>query len=727
MPQVPRYENLQAATAAAPAARFASPNAQGGEIAGNQIARAGQALMGAGQEAARQVTTDLNIDTERLKQMQAMSLHADELRVTDALNKLKEEQARLTYDPQAGFTNVKGINAMPFEGKALSDRYLGDLGKSASDIAKDLTPAQRAAFDRGAANISTAFHGQLMAHESGEFKNYALSVSDGVIQTAQREIALNWQDPTTTAKAAERIRANAFQIAQLQGKSAEWSEAMARKSVGAGHGAAVTAALDAGAIEYAQGYVKRFAADMEPDDLLRVQSRMTKELDERKAVATVGQVFQERRAQIQPTDFDKLVAITLNTESRGQRYGKDGQLLTSPKGALGEMQVMPATNRDPGFGVKPAQNDSPDELARVGRDYLGAMIKRYDGDLGKAWAAYNAGPGRLDEAIKKAEKEGPELAKRGRTADWRNYLPAETQAYVEKNLKAWETAQASRPTPPTDDELHRDIEARMAGSRPDAIEKAKALASKRRDDLVKANKEAEDRAVVEVQQELLRNGGDWSAVPSAKKANVPPGEVDNLLNYSARIRKGEDFTDPAVYAKLSDAKVLRGLSDDEFMRLRPLMSESDFKRFASDRVSIKKGADPQDLDSTAIKTVVDQQLRMLDIDPGAKADLPRIGAMRKFIDDEILGLQARAGKKLTDAELRQHVGAIFAREGRKSGWFGFSDSTAPAMTMKAGDIPSDIKDRLKADFKAAGVSSPTDAQLLGAYWRATAAVGRVKQ
>jgi hypothetical protein len=95
-----------------------------------------------------------------------------------------------------------------------------------------------------------------------------------------------------------------------------------------------------------------------------------------------------------------LAKVVEHLESRGKRYGKDGELLTSPKGAEGEMQVMRPTAADPGFGVKPAQNDSPDEIARVGRDYIAAMEKRYDGDPAKALAAYNAGPGRVDAAVK---------------------------------------------------------------------------------------------------------------------------------------------------------------------------------------------------------------------------------------------------------------------------------------------------------------------------------------
>ena len=74
--------------------------------------------------------------------------------------------------------------------------------------------------------------------------------------------------------------------------------------------------------------------------------------------------------------IDDLINAVMQAESRGKRY-TDGKLTTSPKGAEGEMQVMRKTQRDPGFGVKPAQDNSADEIARVGRDYLNAMLKKF--------------------------------------------------------------------------------------------------------------------------------------------------------------------------------------------------------------------------------------------------------------------------------------------------------------------------------------------------------------
>ena len=85
-----------------------------------------------------------------------------------------------------------------------------------------------------------------------------------------------------------------------------------------------------------------------------------------------------------------------SVESGGRRYDASGRVLTSPKGAMGEMQVMPGTQADPGFGVKPARPGDLADVARVGRDYLGAMVRRY-GDLDAALAAYNWGPGNADK------------------------------------------------------------------------------------------------------------------------------------------------------------------------------------------------------------------------------------------------------------------------------------------------------------------------------------------
>lgn len=139
---------------------------------------------------------------------------------------------------------------------------------------------------------------------------------------------------------------------------------------------------------------------------------------------------------------EALFEAVLAQESGG-RHSVGGRLITSTAGARGISQVMPATGRDPGFGIKPLQDESEAEYRRFGRDYLDAMLKRYGGDRSKALAAYNAGPGAVDAAIKR-HGDG-----------WLTGLPKETRDYVPSVLgraggtpmpdDAARAAQASRP------------------------------------------------------------------------------------------------------------------------------------------------------------------------------------------------------------------------------------------------------------------------------------------
>lgn len=116
--------------------------------------------------------------------------------------------------------------------------------------------------------------------------------------------------------------------------------------------------------------------------------------------------------------FDKLI----QAESRGKHRNAQGELTTSPVGAKGITQVMPASGRDPGYGVAPLSNDTEEEYIRFGKDLLQAYTNEFGGDIEKGLAAYNFGPGNMKKLI---TNHGDK---------WKKHLPKETSNYLNKIL-----------------------------------------------------------------------------------------------------------------------------------------------------------------------------------------------------------------------------------------------------------------------------------------------------
>ncbi|MBH3340351.1 transglycosylase SLT domain-containing protein [Pseudomonas mendocina] len=145
-----------------------------------------------------------------------------------------------------------------------------------------------------------------------------------------------------------------------------------------------------------------------------------------RGIDSLGKVWDKGSA-----GFVALVDRVIQQESAGRVDA------VSPKGARGLMQLMPDTAREMAaeLGLPFSESRLTTDAAynkRLGSAYLDKMLQRYDGHQALALAAYNAGPGRVDEWLKvNGDPRSGEIA----TGAWIERIPfQETRDYTRKIL-----------------------------------------------------------------------------------------------------------------------------------------------------------------------------------------------------------------------------------------------------------------------------------------------------
>jgi hypothetical protein len=134
-------------------------------------------------------------------------------------------------------------------------------------------------------------------------------------------------------------------------------------------------------------------------------------------VQTTTQQLPQAAGPVSPDTFARMQQV----ESGNRDFDAQGRPITSSAGAMFRNQVMPSTAAQPGYGIRPAQSQTPEEYNRVGQEYYQAMLKQFGGDERAAAAAYNAGPGRVQQNM---------AANQGQLNPAQ--LPQETQGYLDK-------------------------------------------------------------------------------------------------------------------------------------------------------------------------------------------------------------------------------------------------------------------------------------------------------
>jgi hypothetical protein len=128
-------------------------------------------------------------------------------------------------------------------------------------------------------------------------------------------------------------------------------------------------------------------------------------------------------------------AALLAQNSAGHQFDRYGRTLTSPKGAEGIAQIMPGTAPEAaklaGLEYNPQRVKTDEAYNKaLGQAYYNEQLRRF-GTPELAAAAYNAGPGRVQNALRRSQATGQDVM---------SFSPAETRAYVPKVMGRGVTA-----------------------------------------------------------------------------------------------------------------------------------------------------------------------------------------------------------------------------------------------------------------------------------------------
>lgn len=335
--------------------------------------------------------------------------------------------AQFLDNQQAALSERKGINAWRNEdGTLVRDTIDQNINDELSRMRSSMSASKREKFDAMILPFQRNFNRNATNYISQQYNAYEkATLDDTKAQYGKMAFANSSSDPESALQALNDFHGVARYQAMKDGADEKLADSLANRQTSGIVRGIIDDALENGDLKTAQAYQNRFTKIMSADDLIHVNRNVRRQESISIGEDYAAKAFAVGAQNYAMRDMNAVYNITMQSESGGKRYDKSGNLTESPKGALGEYQVMPETAKDPGFGVKPAKDDSPEELARVGREYLDVMIKRYDGDLAKMWGAYNAGPGTVDELVKQYGN------------DWLSHAPKETQDYVQKNVAAW--------------------------------------------------------------------------------------------------------------------------------------------------------------------------------------------------------------------------------------------------------------------------------------------------
>lgn len=352
----------------------------------------------------------------------------------------------------------------------------------------------------------------------------------------------------------------------------------------------------------------------------------------------------------QPSVGKMLQAIESN-ESGGRQSGADGKPLTSSAGAVGIMQVMPGTGPEAAalaglpWDEKRFRTDK-DYNRALGVAYFNKQLETF-GDPVVAAAAYNAGPGKVQAALKQG-------------GNWLQALPKETQDYVANFQKKTGAMQSARRWDKESWYANIDKRATAEGWSFERTERAKDFADKQiaRDEglLARQADAAYDDAIAKANA-MGDNFTDISQLGSSFRQMTPQQQMTmtNMAQANAKAKISAEA--PKAYGNVYNGfnnmslYVPQDFMNTNLEPYRNRMTPAEYSRLTALQARLQAGGDEVSRRAAVTSTIsFYSKIDKADLDPKTEPEnFTRVfNEMDNFIKD-VTGGKRRA----TDEELKK--------------------------------------------------------------------------
>ena len=352
----------------------------------------------------------------------------------------------------------------------------------------------------------------------------------------------------------------------------------------------------------------------------------------------------------QPSVGKMLQAIESN-ESGGRQFGADGKPLTSSAGAVGIMQVMPGTGPEAAalaglpWDEKRFRTDK-DYNRALGVAYFNKQLETF-GDPVVAAAAYNAGPGEVQAALKQG-------------GNWLQALPKETQDYVANFQKKTGAMQSARRWDKESWYANIDKRATAEGWSFERTERAKDFADKQiaRDEglLARQADAAYDDAIAKANA-MGDNFTDISQLGSSFRQMTPQQQMTmtNMAQANAKAKISAEA--PKAYGNVYNGfnnmslYVPQDFMNTNLEPYRNRMTPAEYSRLTALQARLQAGGDEVSRRAAVTSTIsFYSKIDKADLDPKTEPEnFTRVfNEMDNFIKD-VTGGKRRA----TDEELKK--------------------------------------------------------------------------